>query len=374
MDINSKDPDIETIYQRIKRDIIDLQPDFQRDLVWNVKKKQGLIDTILRQWEFPPVFIIEPSTSESQVYEVLDGQQRLNSIRSFIDDEFTVDGAMAPKDNFILSLDGMVFSQLPQEIKSRFFMRSIRVHYLSNYKKDEPYELFFRLNQGSNLTPAEKRNTLYGEVRDQVRHLVIHMNSLGLDIQNIGFNNNRLSYQDVLSRYLFVLENPGYKKKITDTDLQIFFRRDHGASSESISTAKESLNRIKSGIKNKVKLNKPTLLTWLCFASVNKIDANFIELVEKLRSSIRNSKTGHEILDTVSYIYYEKSSSSVNDAIPVQLRLLCIYLIAIHENEPLEDSPQKEKSKKIFYSLKNRNSVSEDDLVDLMQKFEWGFL
>lgn len=374
MEINSKDPDIETIYQRIKREIIDLQPDFQRDLVWNVKKKQGLIDTILRQWEFPPVFLIEPKHSESQVYEVLDGQQRLNAIRSFIDNEFPVDGEMAPKDKFILSLDGLVFSQLPQELKSRFLMRSIRVHYLSDYRKDEPYELFFRLNQGSNLTPAEKRNTLYGEVRDQVRHLVIHMDSLGLDIQKIGFNNNRLSYQDVLSRYLFILENPGYKKKITDTDLQIFFRRDHGASSESIRIAKESLNRLKSGINNKVKLNKPTLLTWLCFASVNKVDAGFIELVETLRSTIRNNKTGYEILDAISYIYYEKSSSSVNDAIPVQLRLLCIYLMAIHENAPLEDSSQKEKSKKIFYSLKNRDTVSEEDLVELMQNFEWGFL
>ena len=374
MEINSKDPDIETIYQRIKREIIDLQPDFQRDLVWNVKKKQGLIDTILRLWEFPPVFLIEPNHSGSQVYEVLDGQQRLNSIRSFIDDEFPVDGQMAPQDKFILSLDGMVFSELPQDIKSRFLMRSIRVHYLSDYRKDEPYELFFRLNQGSNLTPAEKRNTLYGEVRDQVRHLVIVMSSLGLNVQKIGFNNNRLSYQDVLSRYLFILDNPSYKKKITDTDLQIFFRRDHGASSESLGTAKEALNRLGNGIKNKVKLNKPTLLTWLCFASVNKIDSDFIELVEMLRSTIRNSKTGHKILDAVSYIYYEKSSSSVNDAIPVQLRLLCIYLIAIHENAPLEDSSQKEKAKKIFDSLKDRDTVSEEDLVALMQNYGWGFL
>merc|ERR1711964_771937 len=99
-------------------------------------------------------FLIEPNHSGSQVYEVLDGQQRLNSIRSFIDDEFPVDGQMAPQDKFILSLDGMVFSELPQDIKSRFLMRSIRVHYLSDYRKDEPYELFFRLNQGSNLTPA----------------------------------------------------------------------------------------------------------------------------------------------------------------------------------------------------------------------------
>lgn len=374
MEINSKDPDIETIYQRIKREIIDLQPDFQRDLVWNVKKKQGLIDTILRQWEFPPVFLIEPNHSESQVYEVLDGQQRLNSIRSFIDDEFPVDGEMAPQDKFIRSLDGMVFSELPREIKNRFLMRSIRVHYLSDYRKDEPYELFFRLNQGSNLTPAEKRNTLYGEVRDQVRHLVIHMNSLGLDIQKIGFNNNRLSYQDVLSRYLFILENPSYKKKITDTDLQIFFRREHGASYESISTAKNSLNRITDGINTKVKLNKPTLLTWLCFASVNNIEPDFIELVETLRATIRNNKTGHKLLDSIAYIYYEKSSSSVNDAIPVQLRLLCIYLIAIHENVSLENSSQKDKSTKIFYSLKNRETVSEEDLVELMQSFEWGFL
>jgi hypothetical protein len=374
MDISSKDPEIETIYQRIKKRIIDLQPDFQRDLVWNDKKKQGLIDTIIRQWEFPPVFLIEPKSSQSQVYEVLDGQQRLNAIRSFIDNEFPIDGEMEPKDNLIKSLGGKFFSQLPDEVKTRFLMRSLRVHYLSNYRKDEPYELFFRLNQGSNLTPAEKRNTLYGEVRGQVRDLVSLMQSLRLDIQRIGFNNNRLSYQDVLSRYLYILENPEYRKKITDSDLQIFFRRDSGASSNSIETAKSSLRILSSGLNSKIKLNKPTLLTWLCFASENNIDSSFIEKVEALRSSIRTRKTGHYILDTLSYIYYEKASTSVNDAMPVQLRLLCIYLMAIHENVLTSDSESSDKARKIFDSLKQLNAFSEEDLIELMQVTGWGVI
>jgi hypothetical protein len=78
MRIYPKEPDLYTIYRRIKLGEIDLQPDFQRDLVWNKPKKQSLIDTILREWQFPPVFMVVPSTGGT--LDVLDGQQRLNAI------------------------------------------------------------------------------------------------------------------------------------------------------------------------------------------------------------------------------------------------------------------------------------------------------
>ena len=52
MRIWPKEPDIYTICRRIKGGEIDLQPDFQRDLVWNKAKKQSLIDTILRDRQF----------------------------------------------------------------------------------------------------------------------------------------------------------------------------------------------------------------------------------------------------------------------------------------------------------------------------------
>ena len=141
MKINAKDPDIATLYNRVQRGIIDLRPDFQRDMVWNRAKKQGLIDTILRDWKFPPVYLVVTSHGGSgEFLEVLDGQQRLSSIFDFLENKFSIDGAIEPYDEGISSLHGKFFSQLPDFILRRvslmsFSLDSIRGSHLHLLRK-----------------------------------------------------------------------------------------------------------------------------------------------------------------------------------------------------------------------------------------------
>ncbi len=86
MHLTPSDPDVATIYRKIKTARLDLQPNFQRGEVWGKAKKQRLIDSILRGWHIPPVHVIKVPGSEQQ--EVLDGQQRLVAIRDFIGNKF----------------------------------------------------------------------------------------------------------------------------------------------------------------------------------------------------------------------------------------------------------------------------------------------
>ena len=69
-----------------------LNPAFQRRSVWSDKAKSYLMDTILRGKPIPKFFIrqtINVST-KSSIREVVDGQQRLRTILSFIKDGFVV--------------------------------------------------------------------------------------------------------------------------------------------------------------------------------------------------------------------------------------------------------------------------------------------
>ena len=75
MRIDTSDQDIENIFNRINNGIYDLQPDFQRDIVWNREKQQKLIDSILRGWHIPPIHLVRIEGKE--VYEVLDGKQEI---------------------------------------------------------------------------------------------------------------------------------------------------------------------------------------------------------------------------------------------------------------------------------------------------------
>ncbi|MGF6487000.1 DUF262 domain-containing protein [Pseudomonas frederiksbergensis] len=380
MKINAKDPDIATIYHRIQRGTIDLRPDFQRDMVWSKSKKQGLIDTILRDWKFPPIFLVITTREETTEHlEVLDGQQRLSSIVDFLEDDFPIDGTIEPYDEKISCLHGKRFSQLPEAVQYRIEQYSLRVHELYDYKEGEPYELFFRLNQGVTLTPAEKRNTFFGPVREQIKNLVARMDSLGINGSLIGFNNNRLSYDDVVARLVYAIYTKNISKKITDVSLVEFYRAGvpvpgliEMQASEAIGALAQACeNSLKFGIKPK--LNKPTLLTWLICLCYDRTAHNIEHLChfERIRESTRESSEEVSKLAFLLNIYHERAASSVNDAIPVKLRLLIIYLVGWMDGQ-IYESDIGQRAHAILRRIDAFDNLTEDMLISFMEEERWG--
>ena len=202
--------------RRIERGRIDLQPDFQRGEVWSRPKKQRLIDSILRGWHVPPIHLVR---KPGGTFDVLDGQRRLTAIRDFIEGQFPVKGDIEPQDQRIQALDGLRYKRLPEEIREEFDAFAIRVFELRDYNPDEPHELFFRLNQPTNLTEAEKRNAFMGDSRNQVRDLVLWSVQEGLSHERVGFSNARMSYDDLLARLLLTLERGTLTLKITSAQI-----------------------------------------------------------------------------------------------------------------------------------------------------------
>ncbi|WP_025163903.1 DUF262 domain-containing protein [Pseudomonas taeanensis] len=377
MKINAKDPDISSIYQRIKRGSIDLRPDFQRDMVWNKAKKQGLIDTILRDWKFPPVFFVV--TGNDEMMEVLDGQQRLSAIVEFLENEFAIDGSIEPHDTEIQKLNGLRFSQLPDRVRFRIEQYSIRIHELYDYQEGEPYELFFRLNQGVTLTPAEKRNTFFGPVREQIKKFVSYMSELMLDGSRIGFNNNRLAYDDVIARFVYAIHTKIINKKITDVSLVEFYRAGTPVPYNIESQVTSAIHalaeacEISASLGSKLKLNKPTLLTWLIYLSNDRSVENIEHLCrfERIRESVKGSSEDNSKLAFLLGIYQERSASSVNDATPVQLRLLVIYLIGWMEGQ-VYDSTVGERARAILDKINQMDSLTEEMVISFMEEEHWG--
>lgn len=74
---------------------ITLSPYFQRNLVWREAHKKDFIDTILKGYPFPQIFLARgpidlETMSASQA--VVDGQQRLNAIRDFVQGKLEIEG------------------------------------------------------------------------------------------------------------------------------------------------------------------------------------------------------------------------------------------------------------------------------------------
>src|SRR5262245_40307540 len=71
----------------IEKQWMNLRPEYQRRLVWDRKKKSLFVESMLMNVPIPPVFLYEIDLNR---YEVMDGQQRLNAILEFYDNQFTL--------------------------------------------------------------------------------------------------------------------------------------------------------------------------------------------------------------------------------------------------------------------------------------------
>lgn len=340
------DPDVETIVSRIKSGDIDLQPDFQRGEVWSKLKKQALIDSILRDWHVPPIHVIENPKTRKQ--EVLDGQQRLASIRDFVDGVFPVDGKTEPLDAAIKALNGMRYRDLPEEWRRRFNQFTIRVFRIVDYQTTEPAELFFRLNQPATLTGAEQRNAFFGPVREQTKDLVKSLEQGEHYRRFLAFSNSRMAYDDVLSRTALAVERRTLAEKITSADLDALYRDDKPLSTETVGLIRKAIRLLDSALDNNeilaFKFNKATLFSWLIFlarallagdtSALNSNLPRFVYFFERRRAAaIFDTETSKQLIaqiapaDRLFSIYEIRSSARVADVSSVILRDAIIWLV-----------------------------------------------
>jgi hypothetical protein len=132
---------------------LELNPRFQRRPVWTENAKSYLLDTILRGKPIPKIFIrqrINVSTKTS-TRDVVDGQQRLRTILSFVKDGFVV----SKRHNH--ECGGKRFSQLPEDIQSQVLAYEISVDLLINLPDSEVLDIFSRLNSYAVLLNQQER-------------------------------------------------------------------------------------------------------------------------------------------------------------------------------------------------------------------------
>lgn len=85
---------LKRVYQWYKDKQVDLNPIYQRDLVWTQKQKEHYLINLFesRASIEPTVVQYYEADTNNEIYEVLDGKQRLSTLFDFIDNKITVNG------------------------------------------------------------------------------------------------------------------------------------------------------------------------------------------------------------------------------------------------------------------------------------------
>jgi len=139
----------------------DLNPEYQRRRVWDIKRKSRLIESFIINVPVPPIFLYEVDYSS---YEIMDGLQRVTTIIDYLDNEFALTDL-----EVWTELEGKQYKDLPREIRlsiDRRYLSSI-ILLKETAKNDKEADMmkkfvFRRLNTGGvELSPQEIRNALY---------------------------------------------------------------------------------------------------------------------------------------------------------------------------------------------------------------------
>ncbi len=138
---------------------LELDPPYQRRSVWNLEYRQFFIDSVVRNYPTQSVFLdVDVDPDQPTVYKVLDGKQRLTSLITFVQDEFTAPDSLAD-----LDLADKYYSQFPRDMKRRILGYVFTVESCSNVTAAELNQAFDRLNRNvSRLNRQELRHAQYG--------------------------------------------------------------------------------------------------------------------------------------------------------------------------------------------------------------------
>jgi hypothetical protein len=198
---------------------LDIQPDFQRDVVWSKPDQTRFIDSLIKQLPIPSMCIsLDYRTDKRQI---IDGLQRMSSIINFLSND---EWKLSQLDDIDENLSGKTVHTIRTKSRDLYSrvqnvvipITVIRCDYSKKTHSEYLFTIFHRLNSGGiKLNNQEIRNCIFS---GSTNNLLKKISSSETVIKAIGektrfaneelflrffsFNDDLLSYTGKLSTYL----------------------------------------------------------------------------------------------------------------------------------------------------------------------------
>jgi len=221
--ITSKIVALDTVLRRIKNKTIKLAPDFQREYVWDIKRKSQLIESMMLKIPLPMFYVSE---DKNGIWEVVDGLQRLTTIKNYVlgDDNDGKGFKLKGLEFWSEIYDGLDFFNLEKQASNVKVVNNILETELSfiviNPETPEKVKrnIFKRINTGGmRLSNQEIRHALYqGRASDLLKILV--EDNVYSNVINNTVKDNRMAGRELILRFLsfYLLNYTTYKGDMDD--------------------------------------------------------------------------------------------------------------------------------------------------------------
>lgn len=188
------DKSVSDIIRMINDNDINLNPEYQRNYIWNNKKASMLVESIILNVPIPVIYV---SQEEDDTWTVIDGLQRLSSLQRFFDRDFKLTGL-----EILIDLNKSDIKSLNPKALRVLKNGLLRVIMISNDSHPEiKYDVFMRLNNGAvKLNGQELRNCLYrGNFNELLKELA--KNKTYLKLMKLSKPHNRMRDCELILRF-----------------------------------------------------------------------------------------------------------------------------------------------------------------------------
>jgi Protein of unknown function DUF262 len=148
----------ELVIRKWDRGLVKIDPEFQRNFVWKETEMSQFIESIILNFPIPPLYLNQNVKGE---LIVIDGRQRLTTLRKFLKNEFKLEGL-----NVLKHLNGKNFDDLGalgNGFQAKIENKKMLIFLMKpSMSLKVVYDIFYRINTGgTQLKRQEIRQSIY---------------------------------------------------------------------------------------------------------------------------------------------------------------------------------------------------------------------
>lgn len=288
MDFTCKTRSLQSLVKDMNKGTITLSHKLQRpEGQWNRKVKTDLIDSLLRKYPINPTYGI---VQDDDTLAIIDGVQRLSTIRDYIGNKFSLSKDMEP---IIINgeeknLAGLKFTKLDEDTQSEILNAELQIYRMSDCTEKDVREIFRRQNAGKPLSSRHMRVVNESDLfNSEITNLVDH--SFMDKIVTPTMHKNG-SDRDIIIQTLMLISTNQENDytSFRSKDMNVFITEHGDESIEKINTLIEALDKLDESFDEDELKIPSTSIPMILYSAyrITKDKKSFSRLVEEIKSFI----------------------------------------------------------------------------------------
>ena len=308
MEFTCRTRTLQALYKGItKSSKILLSHELQRkEGAWNSKQKSDLIDSLLRNYPINPTYGVK----ENGVLAIIDGVQRLSTIRDFIDSKFALSRNLKPVviNGEEKNIAGLRFKKMDENTQEALLNSELQVYEISEYTDEDVREMFRRQNSGTALKPSQK---LTSSQSKELTHLLFELSSYPFIQKVLTPTQIKKDVDRDICREVLMLASASKEHPVTSFGAKDMneFVSNYEIDMEKVENIKTALERLDKAFDENIKIPK-TSISFIIYAMMRVIKDN--KSTDKLVNIINDFLASYDSNEEYKQFCLQGTSNSTN--------------------------------------------------------------